>query len=321
MAVFDLPSEAVWTKAAWNGSVFCAITDYGEFVATSPTGEVWTVSPMVAGTWRAIAWNGTVFCAVGGAGSYRDTATSQDGVNWTLHVNALPVPLGLMDIAWNGAVFCAVDNGYPSRSVTSADGVIWSSVRILPIDSVAAVAWSGSVFCVTQSYGSAVATSPDGATWTARTLPYAMALLGITWAGGVFCAVGADWNTGTAISAISAAGASWAVYSLPNVAALRSVAWNGSTICAVGEDSLGAGITATSADGITWSTDQTIVDVYGWTWVIFAGSWFCARANNASYQQFFAMSTNGVFDYAPLPPPPSIAPFWTNLKGQSEANA
>ncbi len=311
MAIFTLPSDAPWIDIAWNGSVYCAIENFPiGVVATSPDGEVWTVRPMVAGTWSKIIWNGTVFLVVGQ--STRNTATSPDGVIWTLHVNAFPDLVGVLDVVWSGSQFCAVREGLTSAVALSVDGITWSSAYPLPIAG-SSVAWDGSSFCVTMTYGSSVATSTDGVTWATHALPDAVILRDIV--GGAFglLAVGSNAaETEAAVAVSEDSGVNWVLHAVPAASRFMSVAQSNSSFFAVGDDPSYSALAAISPDGVTWELDNT-VPASDWVATIFDGVKFCAlgQIQVPSYSQIFATFAS---EY--------VAPmFWTNFRGLSEVVA
>lgn len=313
MAVFSLPNDAPWSDIAWNGSVYCAIESFPiGVVATSQDGETWAVTAMVApssGTWDRIIWSGTVFLAVGQ--STRDTATSPDGLVWTLHTNAFPDLVGAVDVVWSGSQFCAVRSG-ASAVALSSNGVNWTAAYALPIEGTR-IAWNGSVFCVTMTYGSSVAVSVAGTSWATHALPEAIIIRDITNAGSVFCAVGSNAAETIAISAISEdGGETWTANNVAASSRFLSVARSESAFFVIGDDGSYVALAAISPDGVSWELDHTVA-ADNWRALIYDGVRFCAIGDVQvpSYSQIFATF---VSEYvAPL--------FWTNLKGQSEANA
>ena len=310
MAVFTLPSDCGWTDIAWNGTVYCIVGEYPTgVVATSTNGEDWSVTPMVAGTWGKIIWNGSVFCAFGQ--TTRNTATSADGVNWTLHVDALPGNGGILDVVWNGVMFCAVLASSSPAVSLSTNGVSWSSAYALPIEGTR-IAWNGSVFCVTMTYGSSVAVSVAGTSWATHTLPEAIVIKDITNAGAVFCAVGSNAAGTIAVSAISEdGGETWTANNVAVSSRFRSVARSESAFFAIGDGGSSGALVAISPDGVSWELDQT-VSADDWRALIYDGTRFCAlgAVQIPSYVQIFATFSS---EYtAPL--------FWTAAVGQYEVS-
>ena len=307
MAVFSLPNDAPWSDIAWNGSVYCAIESFPiGVVATSQDGETWAVTAMVAGTWNKIIWNGSVFCVFGQ--STRDTATSPDGLIWTLHVNAFPDMVGILDVVWNGAMFCAIQ---PGAVFLSTNGVSWSSAYALPIEGTR-IAWNGAVFCVTMTYGSSVAVSAEGTSWATHALPEAIVIRDITNAGSVFCAVGSNAAETIAVSAISEdGGETWTANNVAASSRFLSVARSESAFFAIGDDGSYDALAAISPDGGSWELDQTVA-ADDWVALIYDGTRFCAigAVQIPSYGQIFATFSS---EYtAPL--------FWTAAVGQYEVS-
>ena len=313
MAVFSLPNDAPWLDIAWNGSVYCAIESFPiGVVATSQDGETWAVTAMVApsaGTWGRIIWNGTVFLVVGS--STRDTATSTDGLIWTLHTNAFPDMTGAFDVVWSGNQFCAVRSGASYAVALSSNGVNWTAAYALPIEGTR-IAWNGSVFCVTMTYGSSVAVSVAGTSWATHALPEAIVIKDITNAGAVFCAVGSNAAGTIAVSAISEdGGETWTANNVAVSSRFRSVARSESAFFAIGDGGSSGALVAISPDGVSWELDQT-VSADDWRALIYDGTRFCAvgAVQIPSYVQIFATFSS---EYtAPL--------FWTAAVGQYEVS-
>ena len=247
-------SSATWSGVAWDGAVYCAVSNgSSNKAATSPDGVTWTAQTLPSSDeWNAIAWNGTVFCAVA---SGTKAATSPDGVTWT--ARTMPAaPSQWNGIAWNGTVFCAI-SWTGTVAATSPDGITWTA-QTLPSSSFwRKIAWNGSVFCaISGTAGTLAATSPDGVTWTSRTLPASATWYDIAWNGTTFCAVGSGTNAAT-----SPDGITWTSRTLPSGGGNWSaIAWNGSVFCAVKQSSTAA---ATSPDGVTW-TARTMDTSQSW---------------------------------------------------------
>ena len=87
---YDILIKANWMSMAWNGSVFCAITD-SSITAVSSDGINWTQGSMPDNIhYNSITWALGQFTAVA-SGPTNLAATSTDGINWnriTLPVTA-----------------------------------------------------------------------------------------------------------------------------------------------------------------------------------------------------------------------------------------
>ena len=68
-------------------------------------------------------------------------------------------------------------------------GTAWTIRTSGTNESLLAVTWNGTVFCVV-GLGGTIRTSTDGITWTARTSGTVNSLWGVAWNGTVFCVVG-----------------------------------------------------------------------------------------------------------------------------------
>ena len=260
-------STGQYQAIAWNGTVFCAINQAGNF-ATSSDGITWTPRTVaLTQTWFGIAWNGTVFCVIGNGNV---ALTSPDGITWTSRTMANS--LQWQAIAWNGTVFCAVAFG-SSTANTSPTGTTWTA-QTLPSSQIwTSIAWNGTVFCAVTSGSSAVAaTSPDGATWTPRTLPSSQYWSAIAWNGTVFCAISNSSNAAT-----SPDGATWTPRTLPS-GAFSIIAANGNLFCAVAAGSTNSVI---STDGITWTT-KLLPSSLTWISITTNGTIFCTIATNSA---------------------------------------
>jgi hypothetical protein len=158
--VVSSPDGVTWTQdvdASVPTAGLSAVT-YGDglFVAggpqgslyTSPDGTVWTPqsSPDPNADFSLLAFGNGLFVAVDTL-SGGDTATSPDGVHWTLHVlSSLLVPVG----ETGGETDLAFGEGelMTSTQQTSTDGVTWTQYPPFPIEQISglfytALGWVG----------------------------------------------------------------------------------------------------------------------------------------------------------------------------------
>ncbi len=287
-----LPTDAIWSNIAWNGTVFCAVAYNSSIAATSPDGVTWTQRTLPTSTnWQAVAWNGTVFCAVAIGTSI--AATSPDGVTWTQRT--LPTSTNWQAVAWNGTVFCAVAES-STIAATSPDGITWTQ-RTLPTSTAwNDIAWNGTVFCAVAYNSSIAATSPDGVTWTQRTLPVSANWGSLAWNGTVFCAVAYN----SSIAATSPDGVTWTQRTLPTSTNWQAVAWNGTVFCAVAANT---SIAATSPDGITW-TQRTLPTSTAWVDIEWNGTVFCTLSISIGHKVSVSpdgITWSAVLDTLPAP--------------------
>ena len=266
-----LPVSNEWQDVAWNGTVFCAVSDSGGTstdAATSLDGITWARRALpTAGYWRGIAWGNDTFVAIEGVSGI--AATSPDGIKWTQRT--LPSASRFSPIAFNGTVFCTIVGNFNSgnQAATSPDGITWTAQTLPTTHYWSDIAWNGSVFCAiagmpSGSPTSDAATSPDGITWTTRTMPSSSNWVAIAWNGTVFCAI-AGAQVSTTIAATSPDGITWTAQTLPVSAKWVDISWNGTVFCAIDGNAGGnTTIAATSPDGITW-TQRTLPVSSTWT--------------------------------------------------------
>jgi hypothetical protein len=247
------------------------------------------------------------FCAV--TGYSNKSAASIDGTTWTQ--GTLPASATWGDVAWNGTVFCAINGS--NQSVTSTDGLTWSSTHAVPANY--ALASDGTIFCAV-SQSTAAAISSDGQTWVSHNLPSSNSAADIVWNGNVFCVSGANYaftspdgitwtsnsitgwinllaakgsvlcgytavNNQVAVSTDN--GVTWTTHAIPT---LDPYAWSGiaasdSVFCIISDDGQNTGasdVVATSPDGVTW-TQHTMPSADSWYRIAWDGNVFCAIAN------------------------------------------
>jgi len=236
-----LPASTGWVSVAWNGAVFCAISN-SAICATSPDGVSWYQQTMpVSNNWQAISWNGSLFCAI----CYGSTiyATSPNGVTWTQR--ALPVSKSYISMACNGTTFCAIAIS-STGCVSSLDGLTWTQGVLPSAASWNSIASNGNIFCAVATGSSTCATSPDGITWTTRAMPVMADWTVIAWNGSIFCALAYN----STISATSPDGINWTQRVLPVSLSWSSLAYNGSLFLGISANSANS---ITSPDGINWT--------------------------------------------------------------------
>lgn len=209
-------------------------------------------------------WNGTIWVAVGSGTN--TLAWSNDGINWAGLGTGIFSAAG-RGVCWNGTVWVAVGEGSSFNMAYSFDGKVWNGIPNTFSTRGNAVCWNGAYFgAVGEGTSSFISftISSTGVMTTAATIATATWAVGngIGWARGTWVIVGERTSGG---------GTETIAYSLSNtgnsftgivnsktlfVAVGRTVAWNGST-WVVGGDKLSSGFTlATSADGISWTSNN-----------------------------------------------------------------
>jgi hypothetical protein len=125
------------------------------------------------------------------------TATSPDGLHWTVHTVSNSVSIGVNRGTSGGSNnFVAVgwDGPAPTNGLIqfSPDGVVWGEPVTIPSTPINGVAYGqGTYVAVGENRGApAVVTSTDGVHWNTRTVPGNGPLYSITTGGGTLVAVG-----------------------------------------------------------------------------------------------------------------------------------
>lgn len=261
-------------------------TDVNNSTAITAPGNVWIpnalslqlTASVVGGNWALVTGNGTVFSIINADATYT-AATSADGVTWVQRL--LPEVGTWVAEIFAHSLFVAI--GSSGAIVTSPDGITWTQrTSFTGSTSWNALAWNGTLFCVTSTFDPLSETSSDGITWTQHSISAAYGVLGAN--NSVFVGI----QGGTTNSATSTDGVTWTAHALPVSASWRSIAWNGTVFCVVADSS---NIALTSPDGITW-TQRTLPATAGWYSIAWNGSVFCVSANDSN--TFVATSPDGI---------------------------
>ena len=238
---------------AWNGYNWVAVGQgTANTIAISADGVAWTGlgSAIFTTAGYRVTWNGSRWIAVG-AGT-NGIAYSPDGYTWVgLGTGVLSTGYA---VAWNGTRFVA---GGTAKIVYSADGISWiTATTSIFTGTCYAVAWNGSRFVAGGTGTNSLAWSTDGITWNGLgTTTFSSTVYGIAWNGTRFVAVGAGTTNTIAYSAdgITWTGTGSSVFT----SAGYSVGWNNIRWLVGGTSSGSTAVSATSADGSTWTTSLT----------------------------------------------------------------
>lgn len=234
----------------------------GAGVMTSADGLVWeTVVPApelgIPGNigFTDIAYGAGLYVMVGGL--FNSTAlivTSSDGVTWTRRTNTNTN--GLTSIAWSPTLnlFLAVGN---TSTMTSSDGISWTvSGTTLGTTGLTKVVWGGTQFAVINSNGSSslVYRSSNGTSFLSAT-PTAFQPFDIDYSPTLGLWAVARQSANTAFVATSPDLITWTARSITGAVAASGtgVVWSGNRFIVTAN---GSG-PASSADGITWTTQNT----------------------------------------------------------------
>lgn len=263
-----------WTAVAWStkSEIFAAVANSGtnnNKVMTSPDGIVWTHPAGVSNTiaWADITYSPELdrFVAVANGNIMYSTGTGA----WTVNA-AAPVNGGnWISVEWSPelSLFVAVSIA-GTAVVTSPDGITWTA-RTASKESllVLSLAWSPAlglfVATGTNNGDRNAMTSPDGINWTVRTttsLSASDSWSKIVWSPelGKFVAIGSTAVNNVIASLISSDGINWTINTSPwSYAASQSwtaIAWSPELALFVILARSGTRRTATSVDGVNWST-------------------------------------------------------------------
>jgi hypothetical protein len=77
-------ASAAWKSIAYGNGIFVAVTT--DAVATSYAGLSWVTGTIPAGSWGSVAYGNGVFVVVASSGT--TALYSEDGLSWTLRINA-----------------------------------------------------------------------------------------------------------------------------------------------------------------------------------------------------------------------------------------
>ena len=228
---------------------YIAVGANGYIISPSKTQQVGT------NNWNAITYGNGKYVAVG---DYRGTATSTNGVNWTVKEFGVGVPTGtgIINTHWNGVTYSNgkfVMVGYRANDLsyiaTSTDGINWTANAVgNKYIHWQSVVYGNGKFVVLGSYSS-FGYSSDGINWEHKFLEISSSsdeYSSVTYGNGKFVAVG----TGGKIST-STDGVNWTTPISVDIFRLYSVVYGNGKFVAVGYGNRGN--VAYSTDGINWT--------------------------------------------------------------------
>lgn len=266
----SIPTTADWRSIAWSPTLalFVAVgyqnASPAYSFAYSEDGKNWTAAtPPSAGAFsyqiNEVIWSTRfakfIACSNGGAGGDSTIFTSPDGVNWT--GTGSSAPDNILTIVANDDIlvaFCAASLLYTTTDLVTWD--IGDAQGLTVGQEGRSAVWNGSIFCVVGDTG--VITSPDGLTWTTRVAPTTLSAIAWSEKLGLFAAVSGSYTD----LVTSPNGITWTARTAPADHYFFGIAAAGVDadypyFCAVGSDE---GLTevrvATSADGITWTSQS-----------------------------------------------------------------
>lgn len=275
------PSGGVFGRMAWNGSVFCAVSQSSvSYCLTSPDGVTWTAQTMPeTNAWADIASNGSIFVALVLDWHVNYCYSSPDGITWTKrYFGFSSVTAGYHTrIVWSGSKFLVgTDDAQYVPFETSPDGITWTSQTSPFTGGTTALAWNGSVFLAVHSGSFYTSPSGNGGTWTLR-----QTLSGTNWSNacaknGVFCVAEGNGQRST----VSSDGVTWTTYSGALPSNLNHGMATDGRVYLIGT---GDGY-AISNDGATWT----------YTAVTPVGSYQGTCFNGAKFALIVSAAANGI---------------------------
>lgn len=179
-----------WFSVAWSPDQLVFVTVGGEVSATSTDGINWRMSNIDAGIiWKTVTWSPSLqlFIATGTNGRNLASATSVDGVDWTLNVDG-NLSFSFNSVVWSPGTLVSVGTGV---SAVSQDGLNWQPTSIDPSINWNSVTWSEPGYFVAVG-PNATSISIDGTTWFPVTTGFPLNFNSIAWASslGIFVGVG-----------------------------------------------------------------------------------------------------------------------------------
>lgn len=312
-----LPVEIVGAKTiAYGAGLF--VVPYGNYVATSPDGQTWTVRALglsFGEDWSSIIYANGRFVAVSqarfGQSASQVAITSPDGITWTQRT--MPTSTEWQDVAFGNGLFLAVSRA-SGRAATSPDGATWTARTLVNRS------WSGVIF------GNGRFVIHAGGTSQSNELTHSTDGINFTFSGvsGIYLPVPGYWrgvfansrfvlvSESHTESLVSFDGLSWTTGTMPGAPA--TALWNrmaygdGKFFTASRNLSdtaaLPNGSIATSVDGLTWNL---IVSSTG------------NESQGVAYgnARFVGVSSSGGSTKAMVyePPPPV---FWRSFVGSQE---
>jgi hypothetical protein len=246
-----------WTGIAFGNGVFVAVTAAAVSIMSSPDGINWTFPafPSTPSNWNDVIFAGGQFVAVG----IGKIMTSSDGMTWTLQTLPAgpPATTNWAALAYgNGTYVCVANTGTGDRTMSSPDGINWTSHPAAAALTWSSLSFGNNMFIAGAASGlpttNTIMTSTDnGVTWTQQTHPSLPGVGRITW-------MGTEW-LGQPSS--QAASGPW-----PLLHSTDGINW---TLTTETQPTLAPFVNGqfirTSGSGILAATIQTSPDLINWT--------------------------------------------------------
>lgn len=185
---------------------------------------------------------------------------SSNGVDWVEHYLETPATMAPRSLVFGNGLFVVA--GYPgsdrSGLAVSSNGLDWTPIPDIGTNEFERVRFEDGRFIAVGNRG-VLATSTNGLDWQAVSWGSQLNLRGLARANGLFVAVG---NGGSVLT--SPDGRTWTARESGVTNNFRSVTWFRDRFVVVGEsgDQGVTSVALTSADGVTWHTNQAPGDLF-----------------------------------------------------------
>jgi hypothetical protein len=248
---------------ASGAPLLVAVGDFGRILVSSD-GSNWVARTSVTvNTLRSVAFGNVgghnTFVAVGDIGT---TVTSIDGgANWATNAYISPDIFYAVTFAESGFVLVGSWSGAlgnPSATFTSSDGLLWKPRPANTTNSLTGLAF-GNGELVAVGLNGTTSTTPDAKTWTVNTSGvFGINLQGVAFGNSTFVAVGDGGANFT-----SADGITWSIARFRAVVSpLTGVAYGNNNFAVVGGKSGVFGVALTSPDGLFWTHQPAVSNIY-----------------------------------------------------------
>jgi hypothetical protein len=256
--ISNVSAQSVWNIRS-PGGVFNSVVKApgGDYIAVgerglllrSADGTLWSqIRCETFNRFNEVIFENNQYLAVGDGGLIM---TSPDGLSWTQRN-----PPGRSNIlaaaVWTGTEFVVTSyNGSTVMTITSTDGITWTSHSVNTADWLCDIAYTGSRLVAVGSTNKVI-TSQDGTEWTEGVVDIdSIRLRTLCWTGSEMVMFGV-YDTQTTVF-ISPDGITWTRQPTKMAGLFMSVAWTGTELVAVGDD----GKIAVSSTGETWTYVQS----------------------------------------------------------------
>jgi len=271
---YSFPSSADVRQIVSNGTTRAVGCSYSDSVWWyTADGITWTTIPTKPLGALSVCWTGSQFAAV----DYANTTWTQsvDGTTWLSGSLSGTTPASVAGIAYGNSVY--VLGGRGGTPSYSSDGKAWTAASGASTSDPRFTFGNGIFMMVEANSSTSYWTSTNGSTWTSRTCPSSASLGFASFANGKFFFHSSTASTTTYYYSTDAI--NWTAGTLPASQVWVGVAYANGVYVAVG-----TGGSATSYDGITWSSlsGPSISASTGWQPVVLSNSILAANGSGGS---------------------------------------